>query len=439
MQAAQRNFFVGSKDIVETLARESSGILWIQTSVILDELIFLLKSNCTDLFKVKIIAENRSISESFVRKGIKKLIDLKIINKKRTKTFTYEINKEQLLEKLKVKSLEELYISRTRYVSNALFTILRTKSDLAHIRCVKLYCHMKYMSQSNPNYKCVITYNYISKYFNCSLNTSKSYLEKLRSFNLIKSVEKTEYFVVDENNIDYVDNFEDNSVDSSVDNSNLHLRVFDNNRQNLISVYSNNQIRNIDKEIYGFSCEKGEEKEEDKFLGVPLKKTPPPSIDTIQDIELPKINDVIEEKGVVNVQSIINNHDCVKKRYKKKIDRLVYESFKQQNINKSKINLKPELKTFEQLIPYELNIIEYEDFIYRLEKRCEFKRSSNFIKKFVKKLSEKYSTYKFKDLKAVENYFCKALQHELLDTKISNNINFRYNYELDENKRLNRD
>lgn len=443
MELSKRNFFIGSKDVVEVFAKEYSRKFWLQTSLIFDELIFLLKSNDLDLFKVKILSKNLNISERFVKRGIDTLVDLKILDKKRTKTFTYVVNTQEILKKLKVNNLQELFFSRTRYVSNAIFDILKTKNGTSDIKCIKLYCLMKYMSQSNPNSKCLITYNYICKNFRCSLNTSKAYLQKLKDCNLINIIQNTEYSVINEKDIKYVDN----SVDNSVDKSHLHFALFDNICQNVQSAYSNNQGTNIDKEIYGFSCEKGKEKEketlEEKILGVPSKKTPPPPLnfekqptDIFNHIELPKINHIIEEKEVVKVQSTIKDKKAIKKRYNKEIDILLYENLKQKNIIKCKSNLKLELKSFEELIPYELNIIEYENFIYRLEKRCDFKFSSNFIKKLVRKLSQKYNYYKFKNLESVENYFCKAIENELLDTKLTNTTNFRYNYEANENKRF---
>lgn len=450
MELFKRNFFISSKDIVETFAKECSNKTWIETALIFDELIFLLKSNDLDLFKVKIISKNLNISERFVRKGINSLIDLKILDKERTKTFTYVVNTEEILKKLNVNSLQQLFISRARYVSSAIFDILKTKNGMSDIKCIKLYCLMKYMSQSNPNSKCLITYNYICKNFRCSLNTSKAYLQKLNDCKLINIIQNTEYFVTNESDIKYVDNSVDNSikyVDNSVDKSHLHFALFDNNCQNAESAYSNNQRTNIDKEIYGFSCEKGKEKEketlEEKILGVPSKKTPPPPLnfkkqptDIFNHIELPKINHIIEEKEVVKVQSTTRDKKAIKKRDNKEIDILVYENLKQKNIIKCKSNLKLGLKSFEELIPYELNIIEYENFIYRLEKRCDFKFSSNFIKKLVRKLSQKYNHYKFKNLESVENYFCKAIENELLDTKLTNSMNFRYNSEVNQNRRF---
>ncbi len=145
---------------------------------------------------------------------------------------------------------------------------------------------------------------------------------------------------------------------------------------------------------------------------------------------------VLEGKDSVNVESTINNKNTSKKRDKQKIQISKSVTSEQKLLTSKKTQLKPELKSFEELIPYELNIIKYEDFIYRLEKRCDFKFSSNFIKKLVRKLSEKYSHYKFKNLKSVENYFCKAIEHELLDTKLTNNMNFRYNAEVNQNRRF---
>jgi hypothetical protein len=443
MEAFKTIFFVGSKDIVEAFVKEEvDKRLWLQTCVVLDELIFLVKKDSLDLFKTKIISNNLNLSERFVRRGINSLVDLKILNKKRTKTFTYEVNTQEILKKLKVKSLEEIYVSRTRYVSSVLFETLKTKNDLADIMSIKLYCHMKYMSQSNPNFICLITDSYICKNFFCSINTAKAYLRKLEAFNLIKYIEKEQYSVLNEENVVYVDNYVDNFdnyVDNSVDNFNLHFELFDDINQNAKSAYSNNQGTNIDKEIYGFSCEK----EEEKILGVPLEKTPPPTLDsqievnhTINYVELAKMSSVLEAKATLNVESTITDEKASKKRDNQKVEFLKSVISEQKLLGSEKIKLKPELKTFEELIPYELNIIKYEDFIYRLEKRCDFKRSSDFIKKLVRKLSEKYSHYKFKDLDSVENYFCKAIENELLDTKLTNSTNFRYNYEINENRRF---
>ena len=441
MELCKRNFFIGSKDVVEIFAKEYSKKFWMQTAMMFDELIFSLKENNLDLFKVKIVSKKLGISERFVRKGINALVDLKILDKKRTETFAYIINTEELLKKLKFKTLKEVFVSRTRYVSSSIFELLKTKNDLTDIKCVKLYCLMKYMSQSNPNSECLITYDYICKNFICSLNTSKAYLQKLQDCKLIKIIEKKQYSVINEQDIKYVDN----SVGNSVDNSYLHFALFDNICQNVESAYSNKEGINIDKEICGFSCEKGKEKEketpEEKILGVPLEKTPPRTVNdqkepdnTINYLELTKISTVLEEKDSVNVESTITNKKTSKKRDKQKIQISKSVASERKLLTNKKKQLKPELKSFEELIPYELNIIEYENFIYRLEKRCEFKFSSNFIKKLVRKLSEKYSHYKFKNLKSVENYFCKAMENELLDTKLTNNMNFRYNAEVKESR-----
>ncbi len=276
MEICKRNFFIGSKDVVEVFTKKYSRKFWAQTAIILDELIFSLKENKLDLFKVKIVSMKLGVSERFARKGINALVDLKILSKERTKTFTYVVNTDELLKKLKFKNLEELFISRTRYVSSAIFNILKTKNDLTSIKCVKLYCLMKYMSQSNPNSECLITHDYICKNFICSLNTSKAYLQKLQDCKLIKIIEKKQYSVINEKDIKYVDK----SADNSVDNSYLHFALFDDNCQNVESAYSNKEGKNIDKGIYGFSYEKGKEKEketpEQKIFGVPSEKTPPP-------------------------------------------------------------------------------------------------------------------------------------------------------------------
>ena len=176
-------------------------------------------------------------------------------------------------------------------------------------------------------------------------------------------------------------------------------------------------------------------------MGVTLEKTPPHNVNdqkepdnTINYVELAKMSTVLEEKDSTNVESTITNQKASKKRDKQKIQISKSVASERKLLTNKKKQLKPELKSFEELIPYELNIIEYENFIYRLEKRCDFKFSSNFIKKLVRKLSEKYIHYEFKNLQSVENYFCKAIENELLDTKLTNNMNFRYNTEVKESR-----
>ena len=125
MELCKKGFFIGSKDIVETFAKENSRKFWAQTAIMFDELIFSLKENKLDLFKVKIVSMKLGVSERFARKGINALVDLKILSKERTKTFTYIVNTDELLKKLNFKNLQELFISRTRYVSSAIFNILK--------------------------------------------------------------------------------------------------------------------------------------------------------------------------------------------------------------------------------------------------------------------------------------------------------------------------
>jgi len=369
------------------------------TELLLSDILYKANKYTSNVFLIKLgcMTHKFNCSTKKIRSSIQNLISLNILiqNKFLYKKTEYRINLKNLFQKLGLESIEEIQKSKKTYIPQKFFSKLTKKNGLSDLKLISIYNQILDLSKGVIGCNFIFEYSRIGVMINCSISTSKRLIKKLISMNLI---------VKDSNQ------------------SNISSK-WENNISNIIRI-------NIDKEIYDFVSQKKQEKK----VRVPSKKTPPPSVkqdglvyQTNNNSKIDTKSYVLTQKDLSTIQSIINNKKTLKNPFKTKNHSKTHKS----TDNYQKTDFKPQLKTLEQILFEDLNIIEYENFIYRLEKRHNYMFSENFIKKLVKKLSQKYCHYKFASIRAVENYFYKALMYEKMDKTIANSPNFTYRKDID--------
>lgn len=432
----QKCYFIGIPVVISEFLKDT-GIRDLRyTELLLSDILYKANKHTSNIFSINLgcMTHKFNCSTKKVRSSIENLISLNILiqNKFLYKKSKYRINLKNLFEKLGLESIEEIQKSKKTYIPQKFFSKLTKKNGLSDLKLISIYNKILDLSKGVIGCDFIFEYNNIGVMINCSLSTSKRLVKKLISMNLIvKDFNQSNTFKLVKNELfDIKFPNMDKSVDKSVDNSIGDFLSFakvsskwENNISNIIRI-------NIDKEIYDFVSQKKAEKK----VRVPSKKTPPPL--TKQDeltyqkknnSKIDKKRCILTQKDLLTIQSIINNKETLKNPFKTKKQSKTHTN----TYNYPKTNFKPQLKTLEQILFEDLNIIEYENFIYRLEKRQNHMFSENFIKKLVKKLSQKYSHYKFGSLRSVENYFYKALMYEKMDKTIANSPNFTYRKDID--------
>lgn len=432
--------FIGIPIVISEFLKDT-GILDLRyTELLLSDILYKRNKRTSNVFSINLndIKSKLNCSIKKIRSSIQNLISLNILIQKKSlyEKTQYKFNLKNLFQKFELKSIEEIQKSKKIYIPQKFFSKLTKKNGLSDLKLIFIYNKILDLSKGVIGCDFIFEYSHIGVIINCSISTSKRLVKKLISMNLIvKDFNQANCFRLVKNELfdlkfSNVDNSVDNLVDNSVDNSAGDLLSFakisskwENNISNIIRI-------NIDKEIYDFVSQKKAEKK----VRVPSKKTPPPLTKqdelTYQKKNNSKIDTrsyVITQKNLLTIQSIINNKETLKNPFKTKKHTKTYKNAH----NYQKIYFKHQLKTLEQILFEDLNIIEYENFIYRLEKRNNHMFSENFIKKLVKKLSQKYSHYKFRSLRSVENYFYKALMYEKMDKIIANSQNFTYRKDID--------